>query len=94
MTTGDLKNNLRKLQSELRAVKYGADVDFERLMRLFIYCCWFYYPRGTVLLHTDMHSICSLCCCKSLFCMPWSGIVSKWLNISPKFFHRLIAPSF
>jgi len=31
MTTGDLKNNLRKLQSELRAVKYSVDVDFESL---------------------------------------------------------------
>jgi len=30
MTTGDLKNNLRKLQTELRAVKYNVDVDFER----------------------------------------------------------------
>jgi len=30
MSTGDLKNNLRKLHSELRAVKYNADVEFER----------------------------------------------------------------
>ena len=29
MTTGDLKNNLRKLQMELRAVKYEKDVDYE-----------------------------------------------------------------
>jgi len=37
MTTGDLKNNLRKLQTELRAVKYSADVDFERLVQLLGY---------------------------------------------------------
>jgi len=30
MTTGDLKNNLRKLQGELKAVNYSHDVDFER----------------------------------------------------------------
>ena len=30
MSTGDLKNNLRKLQCALRAVKYNADIEFER----------------------------------------------------------------
>lgn len=30
MATGDLKNNLRKLQFELRTIKYDRDVDFER----------------------------------------------------------------
>ena len=39
MTTGDLKNNLRKLQTELRAVKYSVDVDFVRLTELLSLFC-------------------------------------------------------
>ena len=39
MTTGDLKNNLRKLQSELKAVNYTRDVDFERF--IFVICSEF-----------------------------------------------------
>lgn len=30
MTTGDIKNNLRKLQAELKAVNYTADADYDR----------------------------------------------------------------
>jgi len=40
MSTGDLKNNLRKLQSALRAVKYNTDVEFERYMQ-FLRCISF-----------------------------------------------------
>ena len=32
MATGDLKNNLRKLQTELKLIKYDQDVDIERLI--------------------------------------------------------------
>ena len=30
MSTGDLKNNLQKLQSELKAVRYDRDIDYEK----------------------------------------------------------------
>ena len=32
MATGDLKNNLRKLQSALKLVNYEKDSDFERYL--------------------------------------------------------------
>jgi len=47
MATGDLKNNLRKLQTELRAAKYNVDVDFDRLTELFN--CLFYILFGILM---------------------------------------------
>ena len=29
MATGDFQNNIRKLQTELRRVRYGKEVDYE-----------------------------------------------------------------
>ena len=37
MSTGDIKNNLKKLQSELKAVKYEKDLDLERYFKIFLW---------------------------------------------------------
>jgi len=45
-------------------------------------------------LHVQRDIVAAIMPLRPSVCLSHSGIVSKWLNISLKFFHRLVVPSF